>query len=85
MSVGKTDYLSRLQPLFVFLILNGIAKMKLPKLAFLYCGEIVKISSNLSTVVVQVIYGFYSTTIDLNNNTLLFVSFKSPIERFTQF
>ena len=29
MSVGKRDYLSRLQTLLVFLILNGMAKTKL--------------------------------------------------------
>ena len=46
MSVGKSgkrDYLSRLQTLMVFLILKGTAKTKLAILAFLYCGEIVKI------------------------------------------
>ena len=46
---GKGHYISRLQTLLVFLILNGTAKMKLAILAFLYCGEIVKNSS--STVV----------------------------------
>ena len=42
MSVGKMDYLSRLQTLLVFLILIGLAKTKLAILPFLYCGEIVK-------------------------------------------
>ena len=42
MSVGKTDYLSRLQILLVFLILNGMAKRKLAILPFLCCGEIMK-------------------------------------------
>ena len=38
MSVGKRDYLSRLQPLLIFLILNDIVKMKLAILPFLCCG-----------------------------------------------
>ena len=42
MSVGKRDYLSRLQTLLLFLILNGIAKTKFAIWAFLCCGEIVK-------------------------------------------
>ena len=42
MSVGKMDYLSRLQTSLVFLILIGLAKTKLAILPFLYCGEIVK-------------------------------------------
>ena len=42
MSVGKQGYLLRLQTLLVFLILNGMAKMKLDILPFLCCGEIVK-------------------------------------------
>ena len=42
MSVGKEDYLLRLQTLLVFLILNGMAKTKLEILPFLCCGEIVK-------------------------------------------
>ena len=37
MSVGKS-----LQQLFVFLILNGMAKTKFAIVAFLYCGEIVR-------------------------------------------
>ena len=45
MSVGKRDYLSRLQTLLVFIILNGTAKTKLAKLAFLQCEEIVKNSN----------------------------------------
>ena len=45
MSVVKRDYLSRLQTLFVFWSLNGIAKMKLAILAFLHCGQIVKNSN----------------------------------------
>ena len=40
MAVGKKDYLSRLQTLLVFLILNGMAKTKLAILPFLCCGEI---------------------------------------------
>ena len=44
MSVGKSDYLSRLQTLLVFLICNGTVKTKLAALVFLYCGEIVKYS-----------------------------------------
>ena len=40
MSVGKRDCLSRLQTLWVFLILNGMAKTKLAILPFLCCGEI---------------------------------------------
>ena len=47
MSVDKRDYLSMLQTLLVFLILNGIAKTKLAILPFLCCGEIVKISIEL--------------------------------------
>ena len=50
MSVGKRDYLSRLQTLLVFLILNGIAKTKLAILAFLDCGEIVKNSNGMCMV-----------------------------------
>ena len=42
MSVGKWDYLSRLQTLLAFLILNSTAKTKLAILAFLYYGEIMK-------------------------------------------
>ena len=42
MLVGKRDYLSRLQTLLVFLILNGTAKEKLAMLAFLQCKDIVK-------------------------------------------
>ena len=42
MSVGKRDYLPRLQILLVFEFLNGTAKIKLAILAFLYCGEIMK-------------------------------------------
>ena len=42
MSVGKRDYLSRLETLLVFLILNSIAKTKLAILPFLCCGKIVK-------------------------------------------
>ena len=51
MSVGKRDYLSRLQTLLIFLILNGTAKTKLAILPFLCCEEIVKNSiDNLLTV-----------------------------------
>ena len=39
MSFGKSHYLSRLQTLLVFIILNGMAKTKL---AILCCREIVK-------------------------------------------
>ena len=46
MSVSKGHYISRLQTLLVFLILNGTAKMKLAILPFLYCGEIVKNSTS---------------------------------------
>ena len=42
MSVDERDYISRLQTLLVFLILNNTAKVKLAILAFLYCTEIVK-------------------------------------------
>ena len=42
MSLGKIDYLSKLQTLSVFLILNGTAKTKLATLVFLYYEEIVK-------------------------------------------
>ena len=49
MSVGKRDYLSRLQTLLVFLILDGMAKMKLAVLPFLCCGEILKNSIHLVT------------------------------------
>ena len=42
MSVGKRDYLSRSQILWIFLILNSMAKTKLAQLVFLCCGEIVK-------------------------------------------
>ena len=42
MSGGKRDYLLRLQTLLVFIILNGMAKMKLAILPFLSCGVIVK-------------------------------------------
>ena len=47
MSVGKRDYyLSRLQTLLVFLILNGMAKRQLAILSLLCFGEIVKNSNN---------------------------------------
>ena len=46
----KRDYLSRLQTLFVILILNGMAKTKLAVLPFLCCGEIVKNSITLYTL-----------------------------------
>ena len=36
----KRDYLSRLQILFVFLIMNSMAKIKLTILEFLYCRKI---------------------------------------------
>ena len=36
------DYISMLNALLDFLIFKGKAKTKLPMLAFLYCGEIVK-------------------------------------------
>ena len=42
MSVDKSDYLSRLQTLLVYLIVNGAAKTKSAKLSFLYFGEIMK-------------------------------------------
>ena len=42
MSVGKRDYLLRLQTLLVFSILNGTSKTKLAILAFLCYGEIMK-------------------------------------------
>ena len=42
MSVDKGNYLSILQTLLVFLILNGTPKTKLAILAFLYCGDIMK-------------------------------------------
>ena len=42
MSVGKRDYLSRLENLLVLLILNGMAKMKLAILPILCCEEIEK-------------------------------------------
>ena len=42
MSVGKRDYHSRLQTILVFLILKGMAKMKLAILSFLCCGDIMK-------------------------------------------
>ena len=42
MSVGKKDYLLRWQTSLVFLILNGMTKLKLAILRFLYCGEIMK-------------------------------------------
>ena len=42
MSVGKRNYLSRLQPWLVFLILINTAKTKLAILQFLYCGEMWK-------------------------------------------
>ena len=45
MSVVERDYISRLQTLLVFSILNGTAKTKLAILAFLYCGQIVKNSN----------------------------------------
>ena len=45
MSVGKRDYLLRLQTLLVFLILNGMAETKLAIPPFLCCEEIVKNSS----------------------------------------
>ena len=45
MLAGKVGYLSKLQTLLVFLILNGRAKMKLVILPFLCCGEIVKNSN----------------------------------------
>ena len=45
MSVGERDYLSRVQTLLVFLILNGVAKMKLAILLFLCSGAIMKNSS----------------------------------------
>ena len=44
--VDKRDYLSGLPTLLVFLILSGTAKIKLAILEFLYCGEIVKNSTN---------------------------------------
>ena len=44
-SVSKREFLSRLQTLLAFLILNGMAKMKLAILPFLCCGQIVKNSS----------------------------------------
>ena len=50
MSVGKMEYLSRLQTLLVLLILNGTAKTKLAILAFLCCGEIVKNSKVFKNV-----------------------------------
>ena len=42
MSIGKRGYLSWLQALLVFLIVNGTVKTKLATLPFLCCGEIVK-------------------------------------------
>ena len=54
MSVVKRDYISRLQTLLVFLILNGTAKTKLAILAFLYCGQIVKNSNETSLDYVMV-------------------------------
>ena len=42
MSLGKRDYLSRLQTLLLFFNLNDTAKTKLAIISFLYCGEIVK-------------------------------------------
>ena len=44
MSVDKRDYISRLQTLLVFLILNNTAKVKLAILAFLYCTAKVKLA-----------------------------------------
>ena len=42
---AKRDYLSRLQTLLVFLILNGTVKTKLAILSFLCCEEILKNST----------------------------------------
>ena len=39
MSVGKRDWLSRLQTLLVFFILNGMAKTRFAILPFLFSGE----------------------------------------------
>ena len=47
MSVGKMDYLSKLEILVVFHILNGTAKTKLAKLALLYCREIVIVKNSI--------------------------------------
>ena len=46
MSVAWEVYLSRLQTLLVFLILNGMAEMKLALLPFLCCREVVKNSNS---------------------------------------
>ena len=48
LSTGKKYYISRLQTLFVFLILNGMAKTELAILPFLCCEEITK-NSNIIT------------------------------------
>ena len=48
MSVVKRDYLSRLQTLLVFLILNGMTETKLAILPFLCCWGIVKNSIGIA-------------------------------------
>ena len=48
MSVVKRDYLSRLQTLLVFLILNAMIETKSAILPFLCCGEIVKNSIDIA-------------------------------------
>ena len=48
MSVVKRDYLSRLQILLVFLILNAMTETKLAILSFLCCWVIVKNSIGIA-------------------------------------
>ena len=47
MSNGTRYYLSRLHTVLIFLVLNGMAKMRLAILPFLCCGEMVKNSDQL--------------------------------------
>ena len=70
MSVGNRDYLSRLQTLLVFSILNGMAKTKLAILSFLCCGEIVKNSIGPTPILNSV----YSTGI-LSENSEISLNF----------
>ena len=67
MSVVKGHYISRLQTLLVFLILNGTAKMKLAILAFLYCGEIVKNSTSTVVGIKKLFKQYNSGASDFNN------------------
>ena len=50
------SYLSMLQTSLVMLILNGIAKTKLPILAFLYSGEFVKNPNSRKSLKDKVVY-----------------------------